>query len=187
MLVLRPAGENPRWGHRRIHGEMARLGHRIAAWTVWEILSAAGIDPAPRRSGPTWREFLTTQAESIIRQISSPSTPCPAGGGTPLRSPSTAPGAYTSPGPLPTRPGSGACNRSGISPPTRAHAGDPCASCCATATGKYNDTFDAVLEAEGPDVIKNALRAPRMNAHRERTITPERARTLRMRRFCRAR
>lgn len=64
--MLRLAEENPRWGHRRIQGELARLGHRIAASTVWQILHTAGIDPAPRRCGPTWREFLTAQAQSII-------------------------------------------------------------------------------------------------------------------------
>lgn len=49
-----------------MRGELARLEHRIAASTVWKILHGAGIDPAPRRSGPTWREFLTAQAEGII-------------------------------------------------------------------------------------------------------------------------
>jgi transposase len=65
-LVVRMAQENPAWGHRRIQGELARLGHAIAASTVWEILHAAGIDPAPRRAGPTWREFLAAQAHAII-------------------------------------------------------------------------------------------------------------------------
>ena len=65
-LILQLASENPRWGHRRIHGELARLGHRIGASTVWEILHAAGIDPAPRRSGPTWQQFLTSRAHAIV-------------------------------------------------------------------------------------------------------------------------
>jgi transposase InsO family protein len=65
-LVLRLARENPRWGCRRIQGELARLGHPIGTTTVWEILTTAGIDPAPRRSGPTWREFLTAPAEGVI-------------------------------------------------------------------------------------------------------------------------
>ncbi|WP_231648042.1 integrase core domain-containing protein [Saccharothrix sp. NRRL B-16348] len=64
--MLRLAQENPRWGHRRIQGELARLGHHIAHSTVWRILHEAGIDPAPRRTGPTWREFLTAQAQGVI-------------------------------------------------------------------------------------------------------------------------
>ena len=65
-LIVRMAQENRLWGHRRIAGELLKLGHRIAPSTVWEILSAAGIDLAPRRSGPTWKQFLTTQARTVI-------------------------------------------------------------------------------------------------------------------------
>ena len=65
-LVKRLAVENPSWGYRRIHGELAGLGHRVGASTVWAILKAEGLDPAPRRSGPTWQEFLTAQAEGIV-------------------------------------------------------------------------------------------------------------------------
>ena len=65
-LVIRMAADNPTWGHRRVHGELTRLGHAIAASTVWQILHDAGIDPAPRRTGPTWRQFLTAQAHGIL-------------------------------------------------------------------------------------------------------------------------
>jgi len=53
-------------GHRRVQGELVKLGHLIAASTVWQILHAAGIDPAPRRTGPTWKQFLTLQARGIL-------------------------------------------------------------------------------------------------------------------------
>ncbi|MEV0401057.1 integrase core domain-containing protein [Actinoallomurus sp. NPDC050550] len=65
-LVLRPATENPPWGYRRIVGELAGLGRKVAPSTVWAILKKAGIDPAPRQSGPTWGEFLKAQAAGIV-------------------------------------------------------------------------------------------------------------------------
>jgi putative transposase len=65
-LALRLARENPEWGYRRIHGELAGLGVKIAAPAIWEILKTNGIDPAPRRTGPTWSQFLRSQAEAIL-------------------------------------------------------------------------------------------------------------------------
>src|SRR4029450_5061327 len=65
-LVIRLATENPTWGYRRLHGELAGLGYQIGASTVWKILNAAGIDPAPRQAGPTWAQFLQAQAQAIL-------------------------------------------------------------------------------------------------------------------------
>jgi putative transposase len=65
-LVLEMARDNSVWGYRRIHGELAGLGYKVAPSTVWKILKDAGIDPAPRRSGQTWRAFLASQASTIL-------------------------------------------------------------------------------------------------------------------------
>jgi putative transposase len=65
-LVVRLAKENPTWGYRRIHGEFASMGISLAPSSVWSILKRRGIDPAPRRSGPTWAEFLQAQAKGLI-------------------------------------------------------------------------------------------------------------------------
>jgi putative transposase len=64
-LIVRLGRANPRWGYQRIRGELLKLGIRISATTVRSILRRAGLDPAPRRAGPTWAEFLRSQAAGI--------------------------------------------------------------------------------------------------------------------------
>jgi putative transposase len=64
-LVLRLARENPRWGHRRIC-ELAKLGFDISPTSIRRLLARAGLEPAPRRSGPSWREFLRAQAAGVV-------------------------------------------------------------------------------------------------------------------------
>ncbi|WP_205863209.1 helix-turn-helix domain-containing protein [Planosporangium thailandense] len=65
-LILRLTRENPSWGYRRIHGELATLGIKVAPSTVWEILNAHGIEPAPHRDRQTWATFLRGQAHAIL-------------------------------------------------------------------------------------------------------------------------
>ena len=66
MLIVRLGHENPRWGYRRIVGELRKLGLQVSATSVRSVLKRCGIPPAPRRSGPSWRTFLRAQAEGVI-------------------------------------------------------------------------------------------------------------------------
>lgn len=65
-LAVRMANENPTWGYRRVHGELCRLGYRVAASTVWKVLRGAGIEPTPNRTGPSWAAFIRSQARAVI-------------------------------------------------------------------------------------------------------------------------
>ncbi|MDV9197473.1 integrase core domain-containing protein [Streptomyces sp. Wh19] len=169
-LVLRLADENPRWGHRRIQGELARLGHPIAASTVWEILHAAGIDPAPRRSGPTWRDFLTAQAQGIL---AADFFHIDTAWGKRLYAMAF------------IEHGTRRLHITGVTAHPTAQWTVQQARNIAADLGergagprfllrdrdsKYTDAFDAVFTAEDTQVLLSAPRAPRMNAHCERVI-----------------
>jgi hypothetical protein len=65
-LVLRLARENPRWGYLRIVGECRKLGVAVSATSVRTILRGHRLGPAPRRSGPTWTQFLRAQATGVL-------------------------------------------------------------------------------------------------------------------------
>lgn len=92
-LALGLARDNPGWGYRRIHGELTGLGYTLAPSTVWQILKDAGIDPAPRPSGQTWRAFLEAQRRRSSRLTSSTSILCSCAACTCCSLLSTAPGA----------------------------------------------------------------------------------------------
>ncbi|MGP8061026.1 MAG: helix-turn-helix domain-containing protein [Acidimicrobiales bacterium] len=64
-LVVRLAQENPRWGYRRIQGELRKLGVRLAARTIARVIEDQGLGPAPRRNGPTRRQLLRAQASGV--------------------------------------------------------------------------------------------------------------------------
>ena len=65
-IILRLARENPTWGYRRIQGELSTMGVVLAPSSVWIILRRHGVDPSPMRNGPTWAEFLGSQASSML-------------------------------------------------------------------------------------------------------------------------
>ena len=65
-LVCRMARKNSIWGCMRIKGELKGLGINVGVSTIRRILRSEGIDPAPRRDGPSWSEFLRTQADGIL-------------------------------------------------------------------------------------------------------------------------
>jgi len=65
-LVLRLARENPRWGYMRIVGECRKLGVRVSATSVRTILRRHRLGPAPRRGGPSWTQFLRSQAAGML-------------------------------------------------------------------------------------------------------------------------
>ena len=104
QLILRLAARTAAWGHRRIQGELARLGYRIAPSTVWEILHARASTPHPQRPVRPGGSSSPPRPTASSLPTSSTSTPSPSNACTPWSSSNTAPGASTSPASPPTPP-----------------------------------------------------------------------------------
>jgi transposase InsO family protein len=177
-LILRLVRENPRWGCVRVQGELRKLGIRVGATSIRTLIRSARLGPAPRRSGPTWTEFLRAQAHGIIacdffsvetarlrtlyvlvfielgsRQIHlSPATAHPDSAWVTQQARNLA------------------MNLDGRSRPVRFLIRD--------RDTKFSRSFDAVLRSEGMRVIRTPIQAPNANAHAERVIETIRAECL---------
>ncbi|PWJ07777.1 integrase [Streptomyces sp. NWU49] len=169
-LVLRLARENGGWGHRRIHGELAVLGIKVAPSTVWEILRTHGIQPAPERDRQTWAAFLRGQAHAILA--------CDFFTATPLS------GATVYVFAVIEHAGRRIRILGATAHPTAAWVTQAARNLVmdlqdvgATVTrlirdrdSKYTRAFDAVFEAEGFEIVTTGIRVPRMNSIMERWV-----------------
>lgn len=176
-LILKLARENPRWGYRRIQGELQKVGVRVSATTIRSVLRSAGQPPAPRREGPSWREFLRAQAKGIVacdfftvetawlrtiyvlffievgtRKVAWARS---------TRNPDSAWVTQQARNPLLSLP-------EGAGPRFLIRDRD----------AKFAGAFDDVFLAEGARVIQTPVRAPRANAHAERWVRTVRAECL---------
>jgi len=152
-LILRIARENPRWGCVRIKGELAKLGLRVSATTIRNLLRTARLGPAPRRTGPTWTQFLRAQAQGVIAcdffTVETASTVHPDGAWVTQQ-------ARNLTMELDDRPTA-----------IRFLIRD--------RDTKFVGPFDEVFRAEGARVIPTPIRAPNANAYAERVIQTVRA------------
>jgi putative transposase len=168
-LVRRFATENPGWGYRRIHGKLTGLGHRVAPSTVWQMLHQAGFDPAPRRAGLTWSEFLTAQAPRSWPAISSPSTRCSSVSSTSCSSSSSAP-ARASCGITAHLSGSWVTQQARNLLMDLGDRVKRLRFLIRDRDTKFVAGFDTVSTSEQIEIIRTPVRAPRANAIAERWI-----------------
>ena len=168
-VVLRLARENESWGYRRIHGELAGLGITVAPSTAWQILKDAGIDPAPRRDGPGWAEFLRSQAQGILALDFFTADLLNGTKVYVLAVSSTAPGASGSLAPR-------APVQAWVVQQARnllmdlEDAGTRVKFVLHDRDASFTAAFDAVFQAAGVRIVRPAVQAPRMNPVMERWI-----------------
>ena len=167
-LVIRLAKENPLGGYRRIHGELAKPGIAVAPSTVREILPAAGIDPAPRRSGPTWRQFLAARAAGILAVdflhvdtvlLNRPYVPV----FIEHRTRRMHPGAVTA-----HPAGQWTVQQARNLARTPGERFEDIRFLIRDRGSNFTTSFDAVFRAAGARIVRTAVQAPRMNAICER-------------------
>jgi putative transposase len=177
-LILRLARENPRWGCVRIEGELRKLGLRVGATTIRTLLRTARLGPAPRRTGPTWSEFLRAQAQGIIAcdfftvetawlRILYVLVFIELGSRRIHLSPATA---HPESAWVTQQARNLVMDLDGHSPAIRFVIRDRDTTFCRG--------FDEVVRSEGMRVIRTPIRAPNANAHAERVIETIRAECL---------
>jgi transposase len=177
-LVLRLAKENASWGYRRIDGELAALGIKVAPSTVWEILRDAGVDPVPGRDPRTWAAFLRSQAHAILAADFFETRTLTGGRlyvfavieHATRRVRVLGAAAY------PTATWTTQLARNLLMDLQDAGATTKYLIC--DRDSRYTAAFDAVFHGEGIAIVKTGIRVPRMNAIMERRVRTCRAELL---------
>jgi hypothetical protein len=177
-LILRLARENPRWGCVRIGGELRKLGLRVSATTIRALLRTARLGPAPRRSGPTWTEFLRAQADGIIAcDFFTVETAW-------LRTLYVLVFIELGSRRIHLSPATALPNSAWVTQQARNLALDLDARASSVRffirdrDTKFSRPFDTVLRSEGMRVIRTPFRAPNANGHAEQVIETIRAECL---------
>ena len=141
-LVLRLARENPRWGYQRIVGELKGLGRAVSATTVRTWLREAGLGPAGRRRGMTWREFVRTHPHSLLAvDFFTVETIC-----------------------------LWVTQQARHLTWTLAEAPEPIRFLIRDRDQKFTDRFDDVFRSDGIEIVRTPFRAPQANGVAERFV-----------------
>ncbi len=168
--MLRLARENPRWGYQRISGELAGLGLTVSSSSVRNILHAAGLPPASERPGLSWREFLRRRAASMLA--------CDFFTVDTLRSGTLYVLFFIElqtrrvhiAGITPNPSGTWVCQQARNLVWSLGDADRAVRFLICDRDSKFTDAFDAVFRAEGVEIIRTPIRAPRANAIAERFV-----------------